>query len=256
MHTLAGTMSRVNTVASALKRFLSRPDDASRPGSSTPESANNVFRFPGSASAASLVNNKPERTHSMRITDQVIEEVDEQNTITSMAKNEPRPTAQSVFQQGPLKASDPVDVPGNNAYNRTQSEVHAQDQSFLFPSGGVDSLLSASAPVGRFEPPYIPELHDYKENPNAMGSAETQKAFEEIDNMHAADEADDFEKLRQAREKERAEKTKFKLVRSVSIQGENPQFDPDILLDKLNQVADGGGDKPATVAATQTEPNL
>jgi hypothetical protein len=28
------------------------------------------------------------------------------------------------------------------------------------------------------------------------------------------------------------------------------------LLDKLNQVADGGGDKPATVAATQTEPNL
>ena len=254
-------MSRVNTVASALKRFLSR-DDGSRPGSSTPESANNQFRFPGSASAASLVN-KPERTHSMRITDQVIEEVDEQNTITSMAKNDPRPTAQSIFQQGPPKASDPVDVPGNNSYNRTQSEVHPQDQSFLFPSGGVDSLLSTSAPGGRFEPAYVPELHDYKGEEH-MGSQETQKAFEELDNVTAADEADDFERLRIAREKERLEKTKFKLVRSISIQ-ENSQFDPDVLLDKLTQVADdkntagqtaGESSTAAQTTSTQTETNL
>lgn len=47
---------------------------------------------------------------SMRIADQVIEEVDEQTTITSMAGKAPeqRPTAQSIFQNAPTQ---PVAVP-------------------------------------------------------------------------------------------------------------------------------------------------
>lgn len=43
----------------------------------------------------------------------VIEEVDEQMTLTSLRQaNESRPHVQSIFAQGPPPPSDPVDVPG------------------------------------------------------------------------------------------------------------------------------------------------
>jgi len=48
---------------------------------------------------------------SMRIG--VIEEVDEQMTLTSLKQsNDSRPHVQSIFAQGPPPPSDPVDVPG------------------------------------------------------------------------------------------------------------------------------------------------
>ncbi|KAH8397681.1 hypothetical protein KR215_006750 [Drosophila sulfurigaster] len=169
---VSGTLSRVNTVASALKRFLSRDD--SRPGSATPNDDPNKYRFPTSASSASLTGGvaaaagvKP--TGSMRITDQVIEEVDEQATITSMRPTEPRPNVMDLFSQPigqsqtiplqpPLPAastippatqvrSQPMDIPRRSpTYERAQSQYEPTPS--LFPPGGVDALLSTSAPVG------------------------------------------------------------------------------------------------------------
>lgn len=130
-------------MASALKRFLSRDD--SRPGSLTPNDETQKYKFPGSASAASLAPNanaKP--AGSMRITDQVIEEVDEQATITSHRGNDHRPNVRDIFYQGDNAHSEPMDIPNKNKlYMRTQSS----GEPHLYPPGGVEALLSTSAPA-------------------------------------------------------------------------------------------------------------
>lgn len=247
---VAQQISRVNTVASALKRFFSKDESGgsvvgSRPTSATPEAQTGPFRFPGSASSSNLTGRLPDRAQgSIRITDQVIEEVDEQQmTITSMqGKTDPRPTAASLWERGPPKPSEPVDVP-QPAYKRTQSAVaHGQfDQTEIYPPGGVDSLLSASAPTGgQFERNFVP-LNTSREDANFMDSKDSQKTVAEGDAMDGGpdgdmSEADDFEKLRAAREKERAERQKYKLARSVS--GLGP-VDPELLMEKLTKTADG-----------------
>lgn len=243
---VVNTMTRVNTVASALKRFFSKDESnsASRPQSATPEAQAGPFRFPGSASSSNLGQRLPDPRGSVRITDQVIEEVDEQQmTITSIqGKNDARPMAASLWEPaGPPKPTEPVDVP-QPAYKRTQSAVaHGQGQynnTGIFPPGGVESLLSASAPVGgRFETSFVP-LDNQREDAHFMDSKESQKTIDDgLDGGPDGDmsEADDFEKLRQAREKERAERQKVKLARSVS--GLAP-IDTDILLEKLTRTAD------------------
>ncbi|XP_062560079.1 bestrophin-4-like isoform X2 [Armigeres subalbatus] len=238
---VVNTMTRVNTVASALKRFFSKDENnsVSRPQSATPESQTGPFKFPGSASSSNLGPRVPDRG-SVRITDQVIEEVDEQQmTITSVTgKNDARPMAASLWEQGPPRPTEPVDVP-QSAYKRTQSAVaHGQYESTeIFPPGGVDALLSASAPVGhRFETSFVP-INSHKEDPDFMGSKESQKTIDDrLDAGPDGDmsETDDFEKLRQAREKERADRQKAILARSVS--GLAP-VDTDILMEKLTKTA-------------------
>lgn len=84
----------------------------------------------------------------MRITDQVIEEVDEQMTITSQRPQETRPTAQSLFQTA--APSQPVDVPTtsnrqSNDYTRTQSFAVNHHQPFTFPTSS--DYISTSAPA-------------------------------------------------------------------------------------------------------------
>ena len=86
----------------------------------------------------------------MRIADQVIEEVDEQMTITSNRGHETRPTAQSLFASSNEKLparSQPIDVPGshrnNIEYERVQSVMTQEHQPYLFPS---DAIFSSSAP--------------------------------------------------------------------------------------------------------------
>lgn len=85
----------------------------------------------------------------MKITDQVIEEVDEQMTITSTRQPDTRPTVQSIFQQSPLHASsEPVNVPSVRPtdYTRTQSYVTHGDPLFIYPNDDR-GFLSSSAPV-------------------------------------------------------------------------------------------------------------
>uniref|UniRef100_A0A1I8NFV7 Bestrophin homolog n=2 Tax=Musca domestica TaxID=7370 RepID=A0A1I8NFV7_MUSDO len=228
---LSGTLSRVNTVASALKRFLSRDD--SRPGSITPNDETQKYKFPGSASAASLApaaNTKP--IGSMRITDQVIEEVDEQTTITShRGQDHNRPNVRDIFYQGQPNQTEPMDIPSNNKiYMRTQSS----GEPHLFPPGGVEALLSTSAPaaespsmartvpsspVGESTKSLFDQVNRDQRERGSRETVEDMEMKSTADLIAAADadgETDDFEKLKAEREKERLERQKQKFARSMS----------------------------------------
>ncbi|XP_017118982.1 bestrophin-4 isoform X2 [Drosophila elegans] len=242
---VSGTLSRVNTVASALKRFLSRDD--SRPGSATP-SQDQPYKFPASASSASLsggvvgpATSAGKPAGSLRITQQVIEEVDEQATITSMRANEPRPNVIDIFAsssgagapnsaplQPPPAHSDPVDIPARPpSYNRAQSQY----ESSLFPPGGVDALLSTSAPAGgsplllsnAATAPSSPVGESSKSlyDPLKAASRETVENVElrSSNDLLAAqpvDEGDDFDKLKAEREKEKLMRQQKNLARTIS----------------------------------------
>lgn len=159
-------MNRVNTVVSSLKRFFSR-EDPRNSGPLTPDGWLNLnisrnmncfhsspsagtqqIRLPGSASTNSLTQSK---YPSMRITDQVIEEVDEQLTITSQRPQEARPTAQSLFQG--VTSSQPMDVPTtsnrtSNDFMRTQSLAVNHHEPFVFPIS--PEYVSSSAPSAQY----------------------------------------------------------------------------------------------------------
>lgn len=186
----------------------------------------------------------------MKITDQVIEEGDEQMTITSMGKQVLRPTAQSIFETvSPPPPTAPVDipVPSSQAYQRTQSAVgHVSNppHTSLFPEGGVESLLSTSAPPiyqiksGTTEDGPKNTAEDF--NRSRLGSSGTNESVpvgtENVDNKDEHD--DEFEKLRIAREKERLDRQMSKLSRSISssqqagAQGLSV-FDADFLLEQI-----------------------
>lgn len=210
MHSLAGTMSRVNTVASALKRFLSR--DETRTNVTTPEAPT---KLPGSASTASLTHRQVSHAPgSVRITDQVIEEVDEQMTITSIKAQEPRPTAQSIFQP-----SDPIDVPRSDQYHRSVSNNIPME--VMLPKGGVDALLGGS---------WI----DAQQADEDQGDSRSG----ELDYNLPVDE---FELLKAKREQERLERQQELLARTISTQPlatpQPDQLDTDLLLENLHSLA-------------------
>lgn len=217
MQSVAGTISRVNTVTSLLKKFLGK--DENKGGESRPVSAVNAEKGMGTSASSASINEKryPAQIGSMKITDQVIEEVDEQMTITSMKNNnngEPRPTAQSIFS----KPSDPIDVPGSIPphYGRFYSATVHDDPS-LFPPGGVDDLLSSSAPTN------LPVSSSHLPNtisefdPKVFESQISTKT-EDTEEHDSGPVDDDFEKLRQEREAGRIAKQKEKLARSISAQ--------------------------------------
>lgn len=263
MQTVAGTMSRVNTVTSLLKRFLSK-DDSKEKGDSRPSSSSNAnsaetgMRLGTSASSASITGKTfPANIGSMKISDQVIEEVDEQMTITSLRnKDDPRPTAQSIFSHVPPPPSEPVDVPGRvPPYHRFHSaQVHEDENSSLFPPGGVDDLLSSSAPAGVKIPTgsaHLPEkMQEFDQK--QFGSQETEKSLEpeELDS-NQVHPGDDFEKLRQEREASRAARQKEKMARSISAQqGVMNQIDlQELLTDTLTKPQSPSGNSSPTLDA-------
>lgn len=104
-----------------------------------------------SSSTVSLAGPKyPQAT--LRIANQVIEEVDEQLTIQSNRGNDKRPTAQSLFatsnEKIPVRSS-PIDVPGSHhnndktGFEQVQSVMNPEHQPYLFPNNAV---FSSSAP--------------------------------------------------------------------------------------------------------------
>lgn len=110
---------------------------------------------------------------TMRIADQVIEEVDEQLTITSnRGHNEKRPTAQSLFASNNEKLparSQPIDVPhshrNNIEYERVQSVMQPEHTPYLFPN---DTIFSSSAPEDGAGSIQLPKINidksvDFKE---------------------------------------------------------------------------------------------
>lgn len=121
MGTLMGSsMTRVNSVSNVLKRIFNRED--SRTDGQQPQIISlQQPRLPGSASTASLKGDKG--IGSMRIADQVIEEVDEQLTITSMRPNEHRPHAASIFASPPPSNPIPVPKSGNSRIRHFSSSA-------------------------------------------------------------------------------------------------------------------------------------
>lgn len=260
MHSVAGTMSRVTTVTSLLKRFLSKDD--SKNESRPPSGGNNAeagMRLGTSASSASITGKYPLQVGSTKITDQVIEELDEQMTITSLRnKEDQRPTAQSIFSNIP-SPSDPVDVPGRvpPPYSRFHSaQVHGMEEnSSLFPSGGVEDLLSSSAPAGKFLPSSSSNMPETMTplNPKQFGSQDSEKSVtaEELDSMQAMP-PDDFEKLRQEREAARIARQMEKMTRGITThQGLVNQIElQELLTDALTKPQTGSGTTTPTADAS------
>ncbi|XP_066145238.1 bestrophin-4 isoform X1 [Euwallacea fornicatus] len=173
-------MSRVASVTSLLKRFFSRDENK------------NDSRGENNAEYNELVNLvsddklKKLGTSVKRITDDVIEEVDEQTTITSQQSQnrEPRPTMMQVF--GPPR-SEPIDVPQSSSF----SNDYAADQVYdPFPP------MAYSAPTG--------------------GDADTT---DKVSIGSATDdEEDQFEILKRKRDEERLSRLRDNLARSLSLQ--------------------------------------
>lgn len=232
-------MSRVNSAASALKRLLSRSEE----GGSPPTNESSLPKRTGSNSS---LNKKSAMTGSMKITDQVIMEVDEQQATITTAKNDTtRPTVMSVFNEIP-PASAPIPIPnssGNNSrspghsdFNRAFSTGLPVDHSSVLPSGGVDSLLSQSMPIGgRTTPRYeAQDSHDSKTSQQQL-----QDEGGELDFNVPVDE---FEMLKAKREQERKDKQKDQIANAMSPQPplmptSQPTLNTDILLENLNTVA-------------------
>lgn len=246
MSTVVGSMTRVNTVASALKRFFSREDSSK--DASTPDGkfflllclfcylimvalilvAQSNIKMPGSPSTSSLAPKYPAAVGSMKITDQVIEEVDEQMTITSMRGPEIRPTAQSLFQPPPH--SEPVNVPvssrANNDYTRTQSFIGPRNNSFDCEER---FMLSTSAPAAQHLKT-VPlnvcgiNIEDYDQCSPGSQSSEVNPPLDVVQKM-TSDEY--YEKITQAQEPGR------RIGRSISTQ-QPGHTDTEMLLDRFS----------------------
>ncbi|KAI5634321.1 bestrophin, RFP-TM, chloride channel domain-containing protein [Phthorimaea operculella] len=249
-------MARAASVTSMLKRLFSKDDSRQASANSTTDGTGGS-RFTISASNTSL--NKPATAAtvagSMKIANEVIEEVDEQATITSMANRRPenRPTAMSLFNnhtQGPPAPSNPVDVPSRNSNhsavrpdNRLSSSAPAQRdgdwQRSLYgdklpddKSPGYNSM--STQPSFSLEEEKRPRL-DSDVGPS-LSAAGSQTLLDEVDG--GEDGEDDFNRLRSIREQHRRAKYLQKLMaRSVSAQQQAGSgelvIDNDLLLEEL-----------------------
>jgi hypothetical protein len=193
-------------------------------------------RIPYSNSSSSL-HSKFVGGGSMRIADQIIEEVDEQSTVQSVRPLDQRPNVKTIFPppNGPPPASAPVAVP--------KGSFHVEH--LRFPN------LSSSAPAAAvIAPPTSPahsgltytEILSVKSAPgfgaddaSGLGSASkmgsqcdesilTIAPQGDIDNIsigHSSTEStseDEFTRLKYKREKERKERLIHRLARSISAQ--------------------------------------
>ncbi|XP_012261538.1 bestrophin-4 [Athalia rosae] len=204
---ISGSLTRVNSVTSVLKRLFSKED---RPdGNKSADGTRTPARMPNSSSAASLQTRFP-GGGSMRIG--VIEEVDEQMTMTSM-RPETRPHVNSIFPQGPPPPTAPVNVPGSvsNVNGRNTSEI-----------------LSTSAPAAAVRS--VNPTRAQRTTQSARSSAAFEPAtsyssgqVNEADNISLSSSStvssdDEFSKLKTEREKQRRDRTILKLARSISAQ--------------------------------------
>ncbi|KAJ8913440.1 hypothetical protein NQ315_017184 [Exocentrus adspersus] len=165
------SISRVGSVTNMLKRFFSREDsrtDPTKPDARTDSNELNNL-IPGSESFG--------KGSVKRLTDQVIEEVDENNTITSQrSANESRPTVMNLF--GP--PSDPIDVPQPQSYHNPMPEVYEP-----YPR------ISTSAPESN------PDNNPDGEDKVSIGNSDTEE------------EDDEFSRLKKKREEERLSRNSY-----------------------------------------------
>ncbi|XP_047545478.1 bestrophin-4 isoform X1 [Vanessa atalanta] len=234
-------MTRANSVTSMLKRLFSKDDQRQQSATSAvtqTDSSGNRFMI----SASNPTLNKPATAGggSMKIANEVIEEVDEQATITSMGKRpDNRPTVMSLFAQGPPTPSDPVNVPSRNSNhsNAKESRLSTSAPAQWARAGDAADLSPAAKSLGT--QPSFPNMQrprlDSDVGPS-LSAAGSQTLLDEVDGGDDPD-IDDFDRLRSIREQHRREKYLQKLMaRSVSAQqpsGSVELLDNELLLEEL-----------------------
>ena len=215
---LGGSLTRVNSAVSVLKRLFSkedRPDGGMSSGTKTPG------RLASSSSAASLQNRAVVGGGSMRIA-VIKEEADEQMTLTSM-KSDKRPHVQSIFAAGPPPPSAPVAVPGTEyARNGELFSSSAPVTGAVLERSSVD--VAASAIDSR----YIPGSRTQQSTQSARSSIAFEPATSVgsgiVDDLISTASSscasitddDEFTKLKTEREKERRSRVVRRLARSTS----------------------------------------
>ncbi|XP_018311569.1 bestrophin-4 isoform X1 [Mycetomoellerius zeteki] len=220
---LGESLTRVASVTNALKRLFSKDD---RPDGGSTSAVKTTGKMPSMGSTASLQPRPPGASGSMRIG--VIEEVDEQMTLTSLRQsNESRPHVQNIFAQGPPPPSDPVDVPGvAQSYSREifsrSAPAHAGALTIVGSAestGERRSILRTqeSAPSMRSSTTYEPA-------PSYTGSG----LNDDIPSMSSTSSCSDngtseFTKLKTERKERRRN---WKLTRSASGLNENESRSP------------------------------
>ncbi|KAI4502830.1 hypothetical protein M0802_001874 [Mischocyttarus mexicanus] len=210
---LGGSLTRVNSVTSMLKRLFSNVDrtDSSTSGSKTPG------RIPNSSSAVSLQTRIIGGTGgSARIG--VIEEVDEQMTMTSM-RAENRPHVQSIFPQGPPPPSAPVDVPGTIDHPRSRDVISTSAPATAYvPVPGTSEIVhdfdNGNPSVARRERSSI----SYEPSRSYQSTTTGDGMISPRSSICSANSSsdDEFTKLKIERENQRREKAFRRLARSVS----------------------------------------
>ncbi|KAF6200275.1 hypothetical protein GE061_006578 [Apolygus lucorum] len=204
----SASLHRVGSVTSVLKRIFSRTDNTST--TPAPVTVDGPGKIPESASTTSL-NSKVMSANigggSTRITDQVIEEVDEQATITSMMGKAPevRPTAQSLFMNQ-MPVSEPVNIPANRP-----TSTGLGDRP---PATSLPPTMPVSPARSPFTEMSIHSAPGF-ENSSGLGSGSIGPQGDTVSiGSSTEDEGEDeFQKLKEAR---RREMERIMLARSIS----------------------------------------
>ncbi|XP_076640971.1 bestrophin-4 isoform X2 [Halictus rubicundus] len=205
---IGGSLTRVNSVTSVLKRLFSkedRPDGGVFSGTKTPAA---------SSSTASLQNRAVVGGGSMRI-GVIKEEADEQSTMTSM-KSEKRPHVQSIFSPGPPPPSAPMTVPGTEHSRNGEIFACSAPVTGLASSGGdthegsVDIRNQRTTQSARSSVTYDPTL-------SYPGSVIVDDLISTQSSSSASLNSDDeFTKLQTEKEKQKRENMLRRLARSTS----------------------------------------
>uniref|UniRef100_A0A8D8TBC3 Bestrophin homolog n=1 Tax=Cacopsylla melanoneura TaxID=428564 RepID=A0A8D8TBC3_9HEMI len=145
---------------------------------------------------------------SLKITDQVIEELDEQMTITASGRLEPRkPAVQDIFSDANIPSSLPIDVPNNpnSKYprNRPTSSAHSSGTYAEIFSGASTTPNEENFDLGAFENDMI------SSGGSSAGTSSRRNSYSFKD----AESKAAFENLKRSRQQE---KMSVKLVRSIS----------------------------------------
>ncbi|XP_076276342.1 bestrophin-4 isoform X2 [Lasioglossum baleicum] len=205
---IGGSLTRVNSVTSVLKRLFSkedRPDGSMFSGTKTPTQ---------SSSTASLQNRVVVGGGSMRI-GVIKEEADEQSTMTSM-KSEKRPHVQSIFSPGPPPPSAPMTVPGTEHSRNGEIFACSAPVTGLAISdgdtnqGNIDIRNQRTTQSARSSVTYDPTL-SYPGSVIVDDLISTQSSSSA--SIHSDDE---FTKLQTQEEQQKKEKLHRRLGRSTS----------------------------------------
>lgn len=144
---------------------------------------------------------------SLRITDQVIEELDEQMTITASGRLEPRKAVQDIFSEGNIPSSLPIDVPTNSNSNYPRNNPDSSARS----SGTYAEIYTGAATTPNEEnfdlSAFDNDLMSSEGSSTVNSSRRNSQSFRDPDAKAA------FESLKRSRQQE---KMSVKYVRSIS----------------------------------------